>query len=310
MESKNGTDYDQNYDIIVKWIAAALCGETLEVIGVKTGIIEEVFGFEPAEIAVKAGRVDVMARDETGSLYHIEEQRNLEKADMYRFAAYHFLAAKQWRRTKLTDIILASGEVYAGEKVIATESGKYSPAVIDFTQKDGRKRLAEIREAVRKGETVSLLELIFLPLYGKETGTARSGIAEEVIRFGTGLYRAEKISATLLAATLIMSNRIIGKERLKEMWEEIKMLDIIEIARENGLEEGKTLGMLEGKTLGMLEAIQETVIDDLIDRFDVVPIHISEGIRNIRNTDFLKGLRRRALKCQNLAEFENVLNSV
>jgi hypothetical protein len=237
---------------------------------------------------------------------------------MYRFAAYHFLTAKQWRRTKLTDIILASGEVYAGEKVIATESGKYSPAVIDFTQKDGRKRLAEIREAVRKGETVSLLELIFLPLYGKETGTARSGIAEEVIRFGTGLYRAEKISATLLAATLIMSNRIIGKERLKEMWEEIKMLDIIEIAREKGLEEGKTLGMLEGKTLGMLEgktlgmleAIQETVIDDLIDRFDVVPIHISEGIRNIRNTDFLKGLRRRALKCQNLAEFENVLNSV
>lgn len=77
---------------MVKWLAAALRGETLEVLGIKTGRIEEVFGFEPVEIAVKVGRVDVMARDDTGTLYHIEEQRNLRKADLYRFASYHFAA--------------------------------------------------------------------------------------------------------------------------------------------------------------------------------------------------------------------------
>ena len=55
---------------------------------------------------------------------------------------------------KLTDIIPASGDVYSGEKVIATESGKYNPAVIDFTKKNARKRLAEIREAAEKGEPV------------------------------------------------------------------------------------------------------------------------------------------------------------
>jgi hypothetical protein len=68
-------------------MADALRGQTLEVLGLKTGRIEEVFGFEPADIKVTSGRVDVMARDDTGTLYHIEEQRNLEKADMYRFAA-------------------------------------------------------------------------------------------------------------------------------------------------------------------------------------------------------------------------------
>ncbi len=43
---KNGADYAQNYDIIVKWMATALKGETLEVLGLKTGRIEELFGFD------------------------------------------------------------------------------------------------------------------------------------------------------------------------------------------------------------------------------------------------------------------------
>ncbi len=64
METRNGSDYAQNYDVIVKWIAEALRGETLDVLGVNSGRIEEVFGFEPVDIAVRAGRLDVMARDE------------------------------------------------------------------------------------------------------------------------------------------------------------------------------------------------------------------------------------------------------
>lgn len=325
MKSQNGAEYPQNYDVIVKWMAAALCGETLEVIGVKTGRIEDVFGFEPAEIAVKAGRVDLMARDETGALYHIEEQRNLQKADMYRFAAYHFLAAKQWG-PKLADIILASGDIYEGEKAVATESGKYSPAVIDFTQKDPRKRLAEIREAAEKGGPVNFLELVFLPLYGREAGKARSETAEEIIRFGARLYRAEKIPATLLAATLIMSNKIIGRERLHEIWEEIKMLDIIEIAEEKGMEkgrmlgiqegkslgiqEGKALGIQEGKMLGILEDRREMLADALFERFGTVSARALEQIGTIRNPDVLKMLHRTALKCQNLREFEDTLQQV
>ena len=144
MDSKNGSDYAQNYDIIVKWLAGALRGQTLDVIGVKTGRIEEVFGFEPSDLSVKTGRVDVMVRDDRGDLYHIEEQRNLQKSDMYRFAAYHFIGAKRWG-PRLTDIVLASGGVYAGEKTVVTASGRYTPTVIDFSLRDARKRLAEIR---------------------------------------------------------------------------------------------------------------------------------------------------------------------
>ncbi len=251
MESKNGSDYSHNYDVTVKWIAEVLNGQTLEVIGVKSGIIEDVFGFEPIDIKVKSGRTDVMVRDERGFFYHIEEQRNLKKSDMYRFASYHFMAAKRWPMP--TDIILASGNVYKGEKSIITSSGKYNPIVIDFSELDGRKRLEEIRHAVEEGTFENWLELVFLPLYGNESKDRLSETVEQIIRFETELFQSNKIPSVLLAATLIMSNKLIDKERLKEMWEDIKMLDIIDIAREEGKTIGKTLGIEEGKTLGLEE---------------------------------------------------------
>lgn len=309
METRNGTDYAQNYDVIVKWMADALRGETLDVIGVKTGRIEEVFAFEPTDIQVRAGRVDVMARDETGALYHIEEQRNLRKADMYRFAAYHFLAARQWGQN-LTDIILASGKVWKGEKgvrTVTTRSGEYAPLVIDFSQWDGRKRLSEIRDAACSETFDNWLELVFLPLWGKETDAARSKMAEDVLRFESEMYHAGRLSVRVLAATLILSNKLIDKERLKALWEEIKMLDILEIAREEGLREGEILGMEKGEILGMEKGTQEMIIEALLQRFDLIPLCVSEQVRAVRNQDLLRGLFRQALRCETPHEFEAAL---
>lgn len=309
MESRNGTDYAQNYDIIVKWMAEALRGQTLEVIGVKTGRIEDVFGFEPADISVTSGRVDIMVRDETGDLYHIEEQRNLNQMDLYRFAAYHFMGAKQWG-PEITDIILASGTVYTGEKRISTGSGTYSPTVIDFSQRDGRKRLEEIRRLVREDKFDNWLELVFLPLYGRETGTERSEIVEQVIRFETELFQAEKIPARLLAATLIISNKLIDKERIQELWEEIKMLDVLEVAREKGREEGREEGISLGIQEGKVENAREMIMDALMEKYDFIPPRISDRIRNIQNQDTLKSLFRQVFRCNDLQAFEKVLNQL
>ncbi len=313
MESKNGSQYAQNYDVIVKWLADALRGQTLEAIGVKTGRIEEVFNFEPVDLAVRAGRVDVMLRDEHGNLFHLEEQRNLLLSDLYRFAAYHFLGVKQWG-PNITDIVLASGDVYSGEKVATTRSGKYEPIVIDFSQRDGRKRLAEIRRMVEEGDFDNWLELVFLPLFGRETGADRAELVERVIRFETELFHAKRLSSKILAATLIMSNKLIDKERIKELWEEIKMLDVLEVAREKGMEEGmvegmeagKTLGIREGKTLGMVEMLLKAVLE----KFGVIPPKVSIQIKNIDNKDAIDTLFSQVFRCADMAAFENVLRQV
>ncbi|MFP4306696.1 MAG: hypothetical protein ACLFRG_05680 [Desulfococcaceae bacterium] len=70
MESKNGTAYHQNYDLVVKLMGGVLKGRTREAIGLESGRIEEVFGFEPADISVRSGRIDLMVRDEQGRVFH------------------------------------------------------------------------------------------------------------------------------------------------------------------------------------------------------------------------------------------------
>ena len=260
------------------------------------------FGFEPVDIVVRAGRVDVMLRDEHGNLFHLEEQRNLLLSDLYRSAAYHFfLGAKQWG-ANITDIVLASGDVYSGEKVVTTRSGRYEPIVIDFSQRDGRKRLAEIRRMVEESNFDNWLELVFLPLCGRETGAARAEMVERVIRFETELFHAKRLSANILAATLVMSNKLIDKERIKELWEEIKMLDVLEVAREKGMEEGKTLGAVENSHKLLLSAISE--------KFGFMPPRIADQIRKIENQDTLDALFRQVFRCADIAAFENVLRQV
>jgi hypothetical protein len=310
---KNGADYAQNYDIIVKWMAAALKGETLEVLGLKTGRIEEVFGFEPVELAVKAGRVDLIVRDENGDLYHIEEQRNLSRADMYRFASQHFTAAAQWGH-KITDVILASGNSEVSTHNLTTLSGHYEPTIIDFATRDGRKRLAEIRQAVASGDPVNLIELVFLPLYGRERGNARIDLAEQVVRFEIDLFKKKQFSDKLLAATLIMSNKLLGKERINELWEEIKMLDIIEVAlekgEETGFKKGEETGFKKGKDEGEVTGIQKMLMTLLMEKFSPIPRHIAVQIKKIQDSDVLQSLCRVILRCEDLSEFEAALNRV
>ncbi len=121
-----------------------------------------------------------------------------------------------------------------------------------------------------------------------------------------------------MAATLVMSNKLVGKERLKAIWEEIKMLDILEVAKEEGLKEGKNLGLKEGKNLGlkegknlgMLEAAREMVVDALIEKFAVAPAHISQQIRAIQNSDALKALFRQIFRCDDIRDFEAILNRI
>ncbi len=108
------------------------------------------------------------------------------------------------------------------------------------------------------------------------------------------------------------------------------MLDILEIAKEEGvkeglkegkdlglkegkdlgLKEGKDLGLKEGKDLGMLEATREMVVNGLIEKFTMAPSHILGRVRAVQNYDALNALFRQIFRCKDIGEFEAVLNRV
>ncbi len=208
--------------------------------------------------------------------------------------------------------MLASGDVYKGEKRLQTPSGAYAPLVVDFSARDGEKRLEQIRQEVAAATFDQWLELIFLPLYGKLKGRRRADLVEKVIRFESQLLQQNQISKRLLAATLIMVNKLIDKARLEQLWEVIKMLDIIEIAmekgRQEGLDKGKNIGIQEGKSLGIQEATRTLLVDALIEKFGILPSRVPEQIHRILNADVLKSLFRQVFKCDDLNQFEMALN--
>ena len=318
MKTKEGLEYPQNYDFVVKLLARVLCGRSIDFIGVEIGKIAHVFSSDTVELAVRSGRIDVMIENQDGDIFHIEEQRNLKKSDLYRFAGYHFLDAEKYQKDekKFTDIVIASGDVTKTKKIV-TASGTYEPIIVDLSGRDGRKTLEQIKNAVKHGDTHQLMELIFVPLYGKKKKTQRSDLALEVIAYERELLKSEKLDIRFLAMTLIMANKIIEKDKLEELWEEIKMynIDILDIAREKGEEEGIEKGKKEGIEEGKKEGIEEgslmtsreMLVNALSERFSIVPFRISEEIGRIGSSHALKTLFPHVFRCKNIEEFENVL---
>ena len=236
-------------------------GKTLEIFGIKTEPIVELFNFEPVSIRIDTGRIDLMLRDKGGALYHLEEQRNMTVKDLHRFGIYHFQAAEKWMKTKITDIILMSGKPYSGDKSIKTGTGTYSPVIIDLTQKDGKKRLEELKKEINAGNYDNLIELVFLPLYGRGKKEDKSKMAIEVLDYEIELFKKDKFQDKLVFATIIMSNKIVDKKLLKKFYEEVKnMLDILEIAREDGMQQGMHQGMQQGRIETLEELYRQGIL--------------------------------------------------
>jgi hypothetical protein len=259
--AKSGLIFRHNYDAVVKWMGEQFKGKTLEIFGIKTEPIVELFNFEPVSIRIDTGRIDLMLRDKGGALYHLEEQRNMTVKDLHRFGIYHFQAAEKWMKTKITDIILMSGKPYSGDKSIKTGTGTYSPVIIDLTQKDGKKRLEELKKEINAGNYDNLIELVFLPLYGRGKKEDKSKMAIEVLDYEIELFKKDKFQDKLVFATIIMSNKIVDKKLLKKFYEEVKnMLDILEIAREDGMQQGMHQGMQQGRIETLEELYRQGIL--------------------------------------------------
>jgi len=63
---------------------------------------------------------------------------------------------------------LISGKPYSGNREIKTPHGTYCPIFVDFTQKDGFKRLKEIKSAIDR--TSFLIDNVFYSLMHERWG--------------------------------------------------------------------------------------------------------------------------------------------
>ncbi len=107
------------------------------------------------------------------------------------------------------------------------------------------------------------------------------------------------MSDMLVAATLIMANKIIDTSTFQELWEEIKMLDVLKFAHEKGMEEGKMEGTLETAREMLLKVLKVSI--------GVVPGYITDEVTSISRLDILKSLVEQAVTCKKIEDFEKML---
>ena len=92
------------------------------------------------------------------------------------------------------------------------------------------------------------------------------------------------------------------------------MLDVLEVAREKGMEEGikvgKALGIQEGKTLRALEISQKYLLIAISEKFGFLPPSIAAQVRKIRNQDTLHDLHCQVFRRADMADFEKVMRQM
>ncbi|KPA15136.1 hypothetical protein MHK_004661, partial [Candidatus Magnetomorum sp. HK-1] len=87
-------------------------------------------------------------------------------------------------------------------------------------------------------------------MYGKDNDLNRKEFVKEVILFEIELLKQDPTKELLVAATLMMANKIIDKETFDELWREIKMFKVLEFAEEKGYDRGQKDGYDKGKNDG------------------------------------------------------------
>lgn len=113
----------------------------------------------------------------------------------------------------------------------------YQVKAVDFSEKNGDLKLKELQEKIKDGIEINELELIFLPLM--KSNLEKVNLVREVVKLEVSLNKAQVIKEKLTAITLVMADKLIRRDELEKIWEDVKMFKFIEFAEGKGIEKVK-----------------------------------------------------------------------
>ncbi|MBF0397372.1 MAG: hypothetical protein HQK78_11410 [Desulfobacterales bacterium] len=91
-------------------------------------------------------------------------------------------------------------------------------------------------------------------------------------------------------------------------YEEAKHMQYITSVERIGMKKGILIGEQLGFQKGAIQEAKELVLEALETKFDIIHGSIIEKIEQIGNTSVLKSLLKKAIKAENIAQFEMLMN--
>ncbi len=288
--NKNKIDY-QNYDFIIKNAMEIFRDKTLDFLGIKLPKIKSELKTEFKEIMTKTDIMDLNFLLEDGNILQLEEEANISKEDMVRFAYYNLILYKTYN-TKVNTVIITIDKNQKDNITIDTGVLKFAPKIINIGEKDGDERLRELKEKIRNNIPINEIELIFLPIM--DTKKKKIEFLREIILLEKKLLCSKKEKEKLIAMTLVAGNKLVSKEEISKIWEEIKMLTFMEYAEEKGMEKGLEKG------------ISKIIIRLLSKKFGILSDKYIDGIKNSKE-EILEIISDEIFDIKELSELDKYL---
>ena len=233
----------QNYDLVFKEAFSIFNKKSLAFLGIDLPSIDSFMVTEIPEVETTDDMMDLNFRLEDGSILHLEEETELSRRDLIRFAHYD-LRLFQYYDSPVHTVVLTPADSSGGTKVLDIGSLQYNVLQIVLSDRDGDALLSQMQNALEKGEQVNELELIFLPLM--KSKLTKTELLRKTIELEKQLP-IKDIRNKVRELTLILADKIVDKKLLDELWEELRMLKVVKYAEEKGMEKGIEKGLEKGK---------------------------------------------------------------
>ncbi len=111
---------------------------------------------------------------------------------------------------------------------------------------------------IATGAEPDRLKLMFLPLMNSTKSVSEQTKAAIKLSKQSNLPGEQLIS--LISAIIVLADKILTKEDINDIWEEISMLKVIQFAEEKGMEKGVEKGMEKGVGRGMQDIIYKQLL--------------------------------------------------
>ena len=257
-------DIWQNYDAVLKDAVTMFKDKSLDFFGLPKEItVTEPLKTETKEIEVKSEFADLTFKLSNGKGLHLESEAALSVEDMFRFCRYHINLIQTYGFDFTTVILVKDAH---NIKSLDYKMLKFTPLIVNCREYDGDSILAKLKEQVEKGEEINELEVIYLPLFGSEKYTVVELLMESLhLINASNMEERQKLKVSAL--TLVLSNKIVDKDVLEELWRRIKMMGVkildyaieqtMKEGLEKGREQGEKRGLEKGEKIGKVKLLLE-----------------------------------------------------
>jgi hypothetical protein len=179
-----------------------------------------------------------------------EEEVNLSRDDLLRFAEYNIMYSRAHNREFITVIFVKEP---ARVTELHTRQLSFKPIVVQCSEIDADAKLAALAKAIAEGGPVNELELIYLPMFNSSERSAT-----QLFKESAGLISKMRVEDSfrrkMFTLLLAQCGKVVDKAELKALYEEVTKIMgnvILEYAEEYGERRGIKIGEERGEERGI-----------------------------------------------------------